>query len=168
MFASTRSAFLSHAITQLTPVANARSWDYFASFNRGLFTSWWLSLGWGRFLPPGWWISIAATLSVVAALGVLMVLTTRTRATELAWLALFMLVVPIAAEYFVYYRVAIGGQGRHLFPVIIPTAFLLCVGIEQCVPTGWRRFARGAAVLVIAGLDTAAWIVVAIPVYGHG
>lgn len=75
--------------------------------------------------------------------------------------------VQAAAVYWTFFRLGNGPQGRYLFPVLVPTLILLWVGLEAWIPRSQRAYAAAAAgvVLVFAALDSAVWLLVAIPAY---
>jgi hypothetical protein len=152
---------------QFDVVPTARTWDFFVRFTSFLAESWWLALGWVRYAPPAWWVAVAFLLSSVAIAGVLWRLARdgASRARVVVALALAVVGIQLAAEYWTFYRVATGPQGRHLFPVLVPTLVLMWMGIERVVPPSHRRQAAIGLVLTFALLDSLAWIVVAIPAY---
>jgi hypothetical protein len=164
---SVRNALIGAAGGQRWLARDAQTASFMEAFHRGLFDSWWLSLGWVRFSAPAWWYAIAAVVSATASLGILLIVAGRTRVPDFVRMALLVIAVQVAAIYYVFFRNAVGAQGRHLFPVIVPTVLMLCVGWETCFPPRWRPQARVALVLVVAALDAVGWLTVAIPIYGH-
>jgi len=153
---------------RLLPADDAWSWDFLRTFHRVLFTSWWFSLGWARFLPPAWWVALAGALSGAVAFGLVRMFTLERDIAPVVKLAAVMLAVQLAGVYWVYYRSAVGPQGRHLFPVLVPTLLLICLGWDRCVPPSWRPRARVWLVAALVLLDAAGWLFLAIPVYGRG
>jgi hypothetical protein len=83
-------------------------------------------------------------------------------------IAILMVAIQLAAVEWVYFRPAVGAQGRHLFPALIPSLVLLCAGWDRLLGPSLGSRARVALVLVVAALDTAGWLTLAIPVYGRG
>jgi hypothetical protein len=152
---------------QFSLVPEARSWEFFGRFTSFLVESWWLALGWVRYAPPRWWLAIVFLVSAAALAGVVwrMVKGDDARSRAVLLVAIVMVAVPLLAVYWTYYRSANGPQGRHLFPVLVPTIVLLWMGIERLVPLSHRRHAAIALVLTFAVLDSLAWILVTIPAY---
>jgi hypothetical protein len=149
------------------PVPAARSQEYLASFHSELFTSWWLSLGWGRYLPPGWWVMAALGVSAAGVVGLLRSVVER-RVSDAVAMAILMVAVQLAAVYWVYLRPGVGAHGRHLFPVLIPSLVLLCAGWDRLFGPALGSRARVVLVVAVAALDAAGWLALAIPVYGRG
>lgn len=163
-----RAGLLNAFGVRLLPVDNALSWDFFVSFHSVLFRSWWFSLGWARYLPPPWWVVCALIVSIFAASGLVRWVVGKRDGPEAIRMAVVFLAVQSAALYWVFFRNGVGPQGRHLFPVLIPSLVLFCVGWDHCVPPSWRPRARIGLVLAVALLDTAGWLFLALPVYGRG
>ena len=152
---------------QMMPVVAAQSWDFFGRFSAVLFRTWWFALGWARYFAPSWWMVVAATLVLVAVVGVVRRFA-GTDAPTRTWMTLATAVigVQVLAVYWTFFRAAVGPQGRYLFPVMVPTLLLLWVGIEACTPVRYRRYAAVGLVFLFALLDSAAWLLVGLPVYG--
>ena len=153
--------------TALLPVPDARSWNYVWLFHSSLFEGWWLTLGWAEYPPPDWWVLGALGISVIAAIGVFRSVIER-RVPDAIAIAILMVAIQLVAVDWVYFRPAVGAQGRHLFPVLIPSLVLLCAGWDRLLAPSLGSRARVALVLVVAALDTAGWLTLAIPVYGRG
>lgn len=151
------------------PVPEAMTWNFFTRFTSFVHQSWWFSLGWVRYAPPSWWTAVAIALTAIAAAGTGRRLfgdrdlDARTR--TLIALAVIGVAVQVSAVYWTFFRLGNGGQGKSLFPVLVPCLVLLWTGIEAWVPPGRRMHAAAALVLVVALLDAAAWSLVAIPAY---
>ena len=160
-------AFGSGGWERVMPPPEARTWHFVAQFTLSLFESWWSSLGWTRYSPPSWWIAITFVLSATAAAGVLrrIVRHDDRHTGTVLWLAIMMMAVQTAAVYWVYFKIAHGPQGRHLFPVLVPALVLLWIGIEAFVPRQYRRYAAIGLVVTLALLDAAVWVFVAVPAY---
>jgi hypothetical protein len=152
----------------LRPVQEARSWDFIFTFHRVLFTSWWLSLGWARYLPPAWWTIAALILSLAIVFGLVRMFLLDARIPMAIRLAVPITGIYVAAVYWVFFREAVGPQGRHLFPVLVPTLMLFCAGWDHCVPPSRRVRLRVVLVASFAALDAAGWLFLAIPVYARG
>jgi hypothetical protein len=151
------------------PVPGAMTWNLFTNFTSSVHQSWWFSLGWGSYPPPAWWAAITVVLTALAAIGTGRRLfkdrqiDARTR--TLIALAVIGVAVQVSAVYWTYFRLGNGGQGKSLFPVLVPCLVLLWTGIEAWVPASRRVHAAAALVLLLALLDAAAWGLVAIPAY---
>ena len=154
----------------LTPVPGVLTWDGFIRFTWRLHEGWWYAIGWGRYTAPQWWIGVATFVSVLALVGVGRrwgrdtTIDPRTR--TLLGLAVIAVAIQLASVYWTYFRLGTGGQGRYLFPVLVPSMFLLWTGVESWASSGPQRAAAAAAlILAVAALDVTAWVVVAIPAY---
>lgn len=151
------------------PVPGAITWDRFIRFTWRLHESWWYSLGWGRYAPPVWWSVIAAGVTAAAAIGAGRRMFGGTsadgRTRTLLVLAVVGITIQVAAVYWTFFRLGNGAQGRYLFPLLVPSLMLLWAGVEAWVPQPRRVYAAAALVLLLALLDVAAWVLVALPVY---
>ena len=151
------------------PVSAARSWSFWGKFTSFVHQSWWFSLGWVRYPPPSWWAAVVVTLTAVAAVGtgrhLLNFGALDSRRRTLIALAVFGVALQVSAVYWTYFRLGHGGQGKSLFPVLVPCLVLLWSGIETWVPPPLRRHAAVALVLLLAFLDAAVWGLVALPAY---
>jgi hypothetical protein len=151
--------------TSIVPLQEARDWDYLSRFSSGFIVSWWSSLGWVRYSPPSWWTPVAVALTVIVAAGVVRLLFTREGRNAVVVMAVAMVIVQTAAVYWAYYRLGQGGQGRYLFPCLIPTLVLLWLGIKVWVPERhWRVTAVGLFAL-FALLNVVMWETVAVRAY---
>jgi hypothetical protein len=153
---------------QLLPISSARTWEFATSFVMYLYRSWWFTLGWMRYPPPGWWLALTMVLTGVAAAGMLRVaLDSRDGGGTRLRIALAGAVagVQLAAIYWVYFRLAVAPQGRHLFPVMAPMLLLMWMGSQAAVPRAYRGRAALALVLLFAMLDLSAWALVGMPSY---
>ena len=83
-------------------------------------------------------------------------------------LALIAVAIQSAAVYWTFYKGGIGPQGRYLFPVLLPTLLLACTGWDHIVPPSRRARSRVVLVALIAALDAAGWLFVAVPAYARG
>lgn len=155
----------------LAPGASPRaaSWDFFAEFTTFLFNSWWFTLGWIRYRPPGWWLLWPYAMAAAAGLGVgVAVVTRRWRSVRaVVPLAGALLLIQAAAIYWTFYRNGIGAQGRYLFPMIIPALTLLWAGIVSLVPLRFQAHAAAGLVAAVALLDASAWLLIGIPAYAR-
>lgn len=150
-----------------TPDPRALNWDFFSRFTLFVFQSWWISLGWVRYLAPSWWVIVTVVLGAVAAAGIgrRMFRERDARTRMLLVLAVMFVAVQLSAVYWTYFRVAIGAQGKSLFPCLAPSLVLLWAGLEAWIPPSRRMHAAVAVVLLFAFLDSAVWALVAIPAY---
>jgi hypothetical protein len=150
------------------PVPDVMTWPRFADFNWFLFQSWWYSVGWGRYVPPAWWVAAAGAVTVTALLGVGRLILGNAgngRLRTLALLAAIGIAIQLAAVYWTYFRLDIGGQGRYLFPFFAPSIILLWVGLESIAPRTPREFVAALAIVTLALLDAFVWIRLVIPVF---
>ena len=151
------------------PVPGAMTWNSFAHFTSFVHQSWWFSLGWVRYAPPPWWTAVAIALTAIAAVGTGRrlfgdrELDARTR--TLIGLAVIGIAIQVSAVYWTFFRLGTGGQGKSLFPLLVPCLVLLWAGIEAWVPPSRRVHAAAALVLLLALLDAAVWGLVVIPAY---
>jgi hypothetical protein len=143
------------------------SWDFLVSFHSVLFKSWWFSLGWARYLPPGWWVAAALLVTLGALAGLVRRFVVTTNVPDVITFAILVVAVQASAVYWVYFRGGTGPQGRHLFPALIPTLVLMCMGWDYSVPPSWRPRLPAALMLAVAALDLTGWLFLAIPVYGR-
>lgn len=156
-------------ISAATPLPSLPPWDAFARTSWLIHQSWWFSPGWGRYTPPSWWILIVATLTIVAIAGTARLLIRRSAdapTRKLLALAVIGVALQLAAVHAgIYLRLGVGPQGRYLLPLLVPSLVLLWSGIETWVPHSRRAHAAAALVLLLALLDAAAWMLVAVPAY---
>jgi hypothetical protein len=140
--------------------------DYTWRFTTFLFTSWWYSLGWGRYSAPQWWVIAVAVITAVATIGVAWRSLPRAGATRTVTIvAVANLVCLLCALGWVFLRVRVGAQGRYLFPAIVPTLTLVSLGTLAWLPARMRQFGSVSLVAAVTVLDLLAWILVAVPAY---
>lgn len=150
------------------PVPGAMTWERFARFNWALHQTWWYVLGWGRYTTPGWWVAVVTAITLAAGAGLARMairhrfMDSQTR--TLLLVAAAGIAIQLAAIYWSFFRLGIGAQGRYLFPFLAPSLVLLWSGIDAWAPQRLSAVAA-ALVLILALLDAAAWILVAIPAY---
>jgi hypothetical protein len=151
----------------VAPVPDAFTWNFFARFTSFLFQSWWLSLGWIRYLAPGWWTLATVLLTVFAGIGVTRRLIRERELETRALLSLAVVTVGIQlfALYWLYFRNMRGAQGKSLFPLLLPSIVLLWAGLEVWVPKSCRVYVAVALVVLLSVLESAVWLLVAIPAY---
>jgi hypothetical protein len=157
----------SEAAWTVVLVPSAQSWSYFFRFSSFLLESWWSTVGWAKYAPPGWWIMTAFLVTAAAAVGLVRRLA-RARDTDmhgLVAIAMVILSVQMLAEYWLYFRLGFMAQGRHLFPALVPTLVLFWLGVEGWVPARHRQSAALSVVVIFAFLDFFVWTFVAVPVY---
>jgi hypothetical protein len=163
-----RRALLSTFGVSLMPVPGARSWDYISRWTAAYFGGWWFLLGWARFEPPGWWLLIALAICAASAWGVTRRASGGTAAVRTVILvAVSMLTIQVAAEYWTFLRIQNGPLGKHLLPFVVPSLVLIWAGSEAIVPARYQRHAAYGLVLCFAVLDSLAWIFVALPTYAN-
>lgn len=148
-------------------VEGAMTWDYFVRFSAFLFQSWWSSLGWTKYAPPHWWVLVVTSLTAVAAIGAVRRFATEGSAVSRALVlcALSFVTIQVAGEYWAFFRIAHGPQGRHLFPVLIPCLALLWYGLEAWSTAKRRIIFAGSAVVLFFLLDMVVLYWVAIPAF---
>jgi hypothetical protein len=151
----------------ILPVARTRTLEYFTSFHRVLFDTWWFVAGWLRYRAPAWWLVAPLALAITTAVGVGRRAVGDAPARRIIALALGGVAVQAAAVYWIYYRGATGPQGRYLFPFITSSMCLLVIGIEGVVPVAYRPRALAGLMVVFAFLDSAAWETVILPAYAY-
>jgi 4-amino-4-deoxy-L-arabinose transferase-like glycosyltransferase len=129
-----------------------------------LFTSFWARFGWGA-VAIGWWADWALRAVVLAGIAGLIVAgiwsgdasaSWRRRVVWLfaativvAWLAA---VVRFEAEQGPYVP-----RGRYIHMALLPTIWLLMLGVKRLAPRRWRAQSLFTLTLLFALLDTAAW-----------
>jgi hypothetical protein len=147
----------------------ATTWDFFVHFSTYFHQSWWLAVGWRPYLPSPWWTAVAISITVVATAGLVRQFATRAdidvRGRVLLGLAVLAQCIQLAAVYWVFFRLARGGQGRSMFPVLVPALFALYIGTASWFPPSRRAHVAVALIIVFALLDAAAWALVALPAY---
>lgn len=152
---------------QVLPLPQAQTWEYFVRFTFILVESWWASLGWQRYPPPWWLATFALGLTAVAVVGVIrrFLWDDHVRTRTILGVSVTIVAIQVAAVYWIYFRLAHGAQGRHLFPALIPALVLIWIGIETWVPAQYRQHAAVGLVLTFAALDSLVWTLVAVPAY---
>lgn len=154
---------------QVLPVPQVQTSEYFVGFTSVLVESWWASFGWLRYPLPSWLATVALGLTAVAVVGVvrrsLWGAHVHTRA--ILGVSVAFVGVQVAAVYWIYFRLAHGSEGRHLFPVLIPTLVLMWLGIATWVPVRHRQYAAVGLVLMFAAIDSLVWTLVGVPAYAR-
>jgi len=120
-------------------------------YTRMVFESFWARFGWLNVRLPDIWYWPLGGISVVAGIGVLrrgyriFRQETEFQAYQIRSLIVFVIVVLLALllimgkeVLFLSYQFGVVPQGRYLFPVIIPLATLLILGLRELTPTRWR------------------------------
>jgi hypothetical protein len=149
----------------LRPVDYALTPQFAAAFARTLFSSWWFSLGWIRYVPEWWWLVVAGGLCAAAAWGLAVPRRNAPRDRAVIDSAALLIGMQLVAVVVVFYRIGAGGQGRYLFPALVPSLVLIWMGIERLAGESRRASAAAVLVTVFALLDSAAWLLVGIPAY---
>jgi 4-amino-4-deoxy-L-arabinose transferase-like glycosyltransferase len=138
---------------------------FFSSFTWILFQSSWLVAGWMRHELNALWYWALAVVSVLSAVGLGLSMARRRRQPSstlgvmrsvlvagLVFTAAF-----VVAVYAVYFMLGEGGQGRYLFPVLVPGITLWVVGVSATMPCRWSRWVGPALVTLVAVTDVAGW-----------
>ena len=136
------------------------------AFFEMFFTTFWLSAGWLRYPGPSWWQLIAATVTAIAASGLVFLLIARRQnhALGLSALVVSLQVTAVVAYYFGI--VQAGPQGRYVFPVLPAILCLIWLGWSSVIGRAQRpQLAAASLVLVMAALNTSAWVLVVLPAY---
>jgi len=154
---------------QVLPVPQAQTWEYFVSFTSGFVESWWASFGWLRYPLPSWLATVALVLTAVAIVGVVrrFLWGDHVHTREIVGVSVAFIGVQVAALYWAYFRLAHGAEGRHLFPVLIPTLVLMWLGVAAWVPVRYRQYAAVGLVLMFAAIDSLVWALVGVPAYAR-
>lgn len=151
---------------QILPVPQAQTWEYFVSFTSVLAESWWAAFGWLRYSLP-WSATIVLGLTAVAVVGIIrrFLWDDHVRTRTILGVSVVIVGIQVAAVYWIFFRLAHGSDGRHLFPAMIPALVLIWVGIESWVPVQYRQHAAVVLVLIFAALNSFVWALVAVPAY---
>jgi hypothetical protein len=145
-------------------VLAAARWRSYPLLFDVLFTSFWVRFGWGG-VAIGAWAEWALRVVVLAGVAGLIVAALRRDTTgelwrrRVAWLfgitvavAWLAAVVRFEAQEAFYVP-----RGRYIHLAIVPTIWLLILGIERLVPQRWRMTTLFALTLLFIVIDTAAW-----------
>jgi hypothetical protein len=137
-----------------------------------LFRSFWMGFGWGAVEPGRGWDWALRVVVVAALIGLLLAALRARRAVALwqrrvlwlffattvaAWLAI---IARFATEQSSYIP-----RGRYMHLALVPTVWLLVLGVERLVPSRWRAHALIALALFFAVLDTVSWAEILIGFY---
>ena len=162
-----RNVMRSLVFLEINVVEDARTWTYVGRFTSGLFRSWWFSLGWMTYLPPGWWAAVAAAVSILA-LGAVVWRMGRGDDAQLrvpVILATLLILVQAAAVFWAFYRIGHGAQGRYFFPYLVPSLTLLYLGAETLARPRYRHYGPLGLVAAFALLSVTAWVFVGFPAF---
>ncbi|NTU80932.1 MAG: hypothetical protein HGA45_16390 [Chloroflexales bacterium] len=133
------------------------------------FESFWAHFAWGQIKLHQAWILVMTALSAVATVGLILGgLRSRDElplwqqrciwlfmiAVVVAWVSLFIRIHPLPPPDVVIYI----PRGRYIFWAIVPTIWLLALGLARITPLAYRRATLYALVGFFACLDIAAWL----------
>lgn len=136
------------------------------SFLEALFTTFWLSAGWLRYVAPPWWYGVPLGISVASAAGVLWFASETVVERRAVCLAVAMAALQIAAIIAYYFGVLQSGpQGRYLFPALPAIAFLLWTGWRRWFDADRQRIAAAYLIAVMVFVNVTAWMLVIFPAY---
>jgi 4-amino-4-deoxy-L-arabinose transferase-like glycosyltransferase len=140
------------------------SWRKYPLLFDVLFTSFWARFGWGSVAIGGWadWALRAVVLASVAGL---IVASIRSRGAGVSWrrrvVCLFIVTVVVAWLAAIVRFEAQEGfyvpRGRYIHLAIVPTIWLLALGVERLAPRRWRAQSLFVLTLLFALIDVAAW-----------
>ncbi|MCS6880090.1 MAG: glycosyltransferase family 39 protein [Oscillochloridaceae bacterium] len=136
------------------------------------FTSFWARFSWGQASAGPVWDWVFAFLALAAMLGLARGFLTARRAlplwqqrcmwlffgaVTLGWMALFARLHPLPPlEFEVYIP-----RGRYMFWAIVPTLWLLLVGLRLLLPAGWRIAGTWLLVALFVIFDLVALVTIA-------
>jgi hypothetical protein len=140
------------------------SWRTYPLLFDVLFTSFWARFGWGA-VAIGQWADWVLRAIVLAGTGGLIVHGMWSGDTSALWrrrvIWLFVLTVVVAwLAALVRYEAQESfyvPRGRYIHLTIVPTIWLLALGVERLTPTRWRAHCLFGLILLFALIDTAAW-----------
>jgi hypothetical protein len=129
-----------------------------------LFTSFWARFGWGQVAIGAWadWALRAVVLAGGTGLIVAIIRPDGASALwqrRIVWLFIATMVVAWLAAI-VRYETQEGfyvPRGRYIHLAIVPTIWLLMLGVERLVPRRWRAQSLFALTSLFVLIDTAAW-----------
>jgi hypothetical protein len=145
-------------------IVMAPNWGTYPLLLNVLFTSFWGRFGWGGVAIGAWadW-----TLRAVVLVGIigLLIASIRTADTSVLWRrrAVWLFIATIMAAWlaaivrFEAQETFYIPRGRYLHLAIVPTVWLLILGIERITPPRWRPHSLLALTLLFLLIDTAAW-----------
>jgi hypothetical protein len=147
-------------------------------YTRVVFESFWARFGWLNVpLTDAWYIALAG-VSGLAGLGLVLlgIRVWRGRLTLQPYqgrvlivfvcISILAYVLIIAKEVlYLSYLIGVTPQGRYLFPVIIPLATLLVIGLAQWTPAARRRLAGYLGVAALVAFDLICIVAYILPHY---
>jgi hypothetical protein len=136
------------------------------SFLEALFTTFWLSAGWLRYVAPPWWYGVPLGIAVASAAGVLWFASETVAERRAVCLAVAMAALQIAAVIAYYFGVLQSGpQGRYLFPALPAIVFLLWTGWRRWFDADRQLIAAAYLIAVMVFVNVTAWMLVIFPAY---
>lgn len=140
--------------------------DQLPRFLGALFLSFWVAVGWVRYLAPVWWYAATGVLCVAAIAGLARRDTMPMRVTWVVWLAWAMLAPQLVAVIAYHFGILqSGAQGRYLFPVLPAVLTLIWIGWRRWFPADRIPLAAVTLLTVLAVLSATAWMLVVLPAY---
>jgi uncharacterized membrane protein len=147
-------------------------------YTRMVFESFWARFGWLNVRLPDVWYVLLGALCALAGAGIIRYFFVQWRQPEreqpyqrramlvFALIAVANYVFILGKEVlFLSHRTGVTPQGRYMFPVVIPLAFLLVLGLRELVPVRWRTPAAYVGAASLAFFDAICIIVYVMPYY---
>ena len=145
---------------------------------RVIFESFWARFGWLNVRLPDLWYMLLGGLCALAGVGMLLLFVRGWRHPEpwqpYQWRAFIVFTIVAVSNYvlilgkevlFLSYKTGVTPQGRYMFPVVIPLAMLLVLGVRELVPARWRTPAGYAGGVGLALFSAICIIGYVIPYY---
>jgi hypothetical protein len=140
------------------------SWRNYPLLLDVLFTSFWARFGWGGVAIGGWadWVLRGITLVGVVGLVIAGIRPDDASAPwqqRVFWMFLFTVLVAWLSAI-IRFEAQEGfyvPRGRYIHLAIVPTIWLLVLGVERLTPRSWRMQSLFILTLLFALIDTAAW-----------
>lgn len=126
-----------------------------SQFYRWLFKSYWGFFGWMDKAFPSPLYMILLIICIVAFVGVALTLSRKGMSKGYRRSLLFLILTSVTLFLgAIWFRiVAHTGQGRYLFPAIIPSTLLLWIGLQFWVPVRFKGWLAHATLLFFAGIS---------------
>ena len=150
------------SVEQLTPERLIRSLGVF-------YVSFWFSYGWMIYkLSYGWYLVLGA-MTLLSVGGVVVLIAKRSHRERLDTRVLLVALISVFFVVTLYLSVVlfrpVTAHGRFLFPVIVPLAVLMAVGIRACVPAVYKDSACIVTILFFIALNGLCLLKYLIPIF---